>query len=269
MSLSDDHLGELRAARETLEHPGIAIKVSNLIGRPIEKGFELLPERWSEKIALATREALMVAMRGALLTMPERGTAAYPRLHKLAAALTGATGGAFGLAAIAVELPISTTIICRSILDIARANGERLEDPETRLACIEVFALGGTSKGDDGAETGYFAVRAALARSVAEAAEYLATRSIAEEGAPALVRLIALVASRFKVQVSQKAAAQAVPLLGAATGATINLIFIDHFQEMSRAHFTIRRLERIYGADAVRQAYAGGNAGATPSPTPA
>ncbi len=257
MNLSDEHRAELLAARETLEHPGIAVKISNLIGKPIEKGFDLLPERWSEKISKATRDALMFAMRGALLTMRERGTGSYPRLHKLAAAVSGAAGGAFGIAALAVELPVSTAIICRSILDIARANGESLEDVDTRLACIEVFALGGKSKHDDAAETGYFAVRTALARSVADAAEYLASRSIADEGAPALVRLIGLVAARFQVQVSQKAAAQAVPVLGAATGATINLIFIDHFQEMSRAHFTIRRLERVYGRELVQSAYEG------------
>ena len=31
--------------------------------------------------------------------------------------------------------------------------------------------------------------------------------------------------------------------------------FIDHFQEVARAHFTVRRLERRYGKDAVRVAY--------------
>jgi hypothetical protein len=67
-----------------------------------------------------------------------------------------------------------------------------------------------------------------------------------------LVRLIAQIASRFGVVVTQKLAAQAVPLVGALGGA-----FIDHFQEVARAHFVIRRLERRYGKDAVRAAYDG------------
>jgi hypothetical protein len=118
-----------------------------------------------------------------------------------------------------------------------------------------VFALGGASKSDDAAETGYFAVRAALAKAVSEAAEYLAANTLAQEGAPLLVRLIALISARFQIQVSEKVAAQTVPIIGAAGGAAINLLFIDHFQDMSRGHFTVRRLERIYGSDAVQAAY--------------
>jgi hypothetical protein len=51
-----------------------------------------------------------------------------------------------------------------------------------------------------------------------------------------LVRLIATIASRFGVTVSQKVTASAVPVIGAAGGALINTIFIDHFQNMARGH---------------------------------
>ena len=98
-------------------------------------------------------------------------------------------------------------------------------------------------------------VRAALARTISEAAQYIAEKGIAKEGAPVLVRLIAVLASRFGVIVSEKAAAQAIPLIGAAGGALINTIFIDHFQNMARGHFIIRRLERQYGKELVRQEY--------------
>jgi hypothetical protein len=30
---------------------------------------------------------------------------------------------------------------------------------------------------------------------------------------------------------------------------------MDHFQNMARGHFTVRRLERAYGAEAVERAY--------------
>jgi EcsC protein family len=66
-----------------------------------------------------------------------------------------------------------------------------------------------------------------------------------------LVRLIAQIASRFGVVVTQKLAAQAVPLVGALGGAAVNYAFIDHFQEVA----VVRRLERRYGKDAVRAAY--------------
>ena len=70
-----------------------------------------------------------------------------------------------------------------------------------------------------------------------------------------LVRLIATLASRFGIIVSEKVAAQAIPLIGAAGGALINKIFIDHFQNMARGHFIIRRLERRYDKDLIRQEY--------------
>jgi hypothetical protein len=38
-------------------------------------------------------------------------------------------------------------------------------------------------------------------------------------------------------------------------GALINTYFIDHYQDLARAHFTIRRLEREYGEGLVREAY--------------
>jgi EcsC protein family len=80
-------------------------------------------------------------------------------------------------------------------------------------------------------------------------------RGILAEGRPVLVKLIAQIASRFGVVVTQKLAAQAVPIIGALAGAAVNFAFIDHFQEIARAHFTVRRLERRYGKDAVRTAY--------------
>jgi len=137
----------------------------------------------------------------------------------------------------------------------ARSEGEAVTDPETQMACLEVFALGGPSSSDDAAETGYWAVRLALANATARAAKFVAARGLADQSAPPLVRFIAAIAARFNVVVSQKVAAQAVPVVGAVGGAIVNTIFIGHFQEMARAHFTVRRLERVYGTDEVRRQY--------------
>jgi len=170
-------------------------------------------------------------------------------------ATTGGIGGFFGLPALAIELPISTTIMLRSIADIARSEDETLNKIESKIACIEVFALGGPSISDDASESGYFAVRAGLAQYVTKTAEYIAQKGLTEEGAPALVRLIIQIAERFSIQVSEKAAAQAVPAIGAAGGAIINALFIDHFQDMARGHFIVRRLERKYGKEVVEETY--------------
>jgi len=130
-----------------------------------------------------------------------------------------------------------------------------LRSMDARFACLEVFALGGETASDDSAETAYYAIRAALARSVSEGITFVAERGIGEEGAPILVRLIAQIANRFGVVVSEKVAAQMVPLAGAVGGAAINLLFLNHFQSMATGHFTVRRLERKYGKKRVRAEY--------------
>lgn len=149
----------------------------------------------------------------------------------------------------------------RSIAEIAREEGEEIGTPEGALACIQVFALGGgklATSADTGStltESGYFAVRAALAKTMAEAAKYAGTIALADQSGPALMRFAAQVAARFGIVVSEKVAAQAVPILGAVGGAAVNTVFMSHFQTTARAHFTIRRLERRYGAPSVRAAY--------------
>ena len=239
-----------------LENPGIAAKITNALGMPIEKGFRLLPRDWKEKVGEITQAALYKAVHAAVNTMKDiPGEESSEMLHKIAVAATGGIGGFFGLPALAVELPVSTAIMLRSIADIARSEGEYISDIDSRMACLEVFALGGTSRRDDASETGYFAVRAALAQSVTDAARHVAERGLAGKGSPALLRLIVQIAERFGIQVSQKAAAQAVPAIGAAGGALINTLFIDHFQDRARGHFIVRRLERKYGTETVKTAF--------------
>ena len=256
MELNQSDLNDLKKAKKILENPGIAAKITNLIGTPIEKGFKLLPDNWNKKIGEITQIALTKAAHAAIFTMKDSpGEETSNVWHKLAVATTGGIGGFFGLPAMSIELPISTTIILRSIADIARSEEENINSDETKLACIEVFALGGPTSKDDASESGYFTVRAALAQSVTKAAEYITGKGLAEEGAPALVRLIIRIAERFSIQVTDKAAAQAIPAIGAAGGAIINTIFIDHFQDMARGHFIIRRLERKYGPKIVEETY--------------
>jgi hypothetical protein len=104
-------------------------------------------------------------------------------------------------------------------------------------------------------EADYFAVRAMLARGLVEIADFAIDKGAIRESAPFLVRFLTQIASRFGVVVSQKVAAQAVAMVGAVGGAAVNLAFIEHFQDLARGHFTVRRLERVYGVDTVRNEY--------------
>ena len=256
MPMSQNELEDLKYAKELLENPGLGARITDALGTAIDKGFELLPAKWSEMVQQITKESLRKALEFAVMTMDDRPkVSSWSFLHKMLAATSGAVGGAFGLPALAAELPVSTIIMLRSIADIARSEGEKIKTIEAKLACLEVFALGGKSPGDDSTETGYFVMRAAFAREVSEAVKYITKRGLAEKGAPAISRFITTIASRFGVNVSEKFAAQAVPLIGAAGGALINTIFIDHFQDMARGHFIVRRLERVYGIEEVQRQY--------------
>lgn len=253
--LSPEHQAQLAEAKRLLEHPGYVAKLADMIGMPLEKAVKALPERWIKGISAATKASLERCMRVANATLRTTAAAPSPRMHSTAVALTGAAGGAFGLAGLAVELPVSTVVMLRSIADIGRANGEDLSSDEAQLACLMVFSLGGKSAADDAVESGYYATRASLAKAMSEATLFLSKHRAARESAPALVQLIAQIAARFNIQVTQKAAAMMVPIIGAAGGAIVNTLFITHFQEMARGHFTVRRLERVYGADVVGKAY--------------
>lgn len=255
-SLTPEDLDALRRAVAALEHPSLAARLTNMVGKPIELIGYVLPEVASNAISAATSKALEAALKVALSTIRGKPRDGSRLLHKALATASGAAGGAFGLVSLPLELPVSTIIILRSIADIAKSEGEDLSDPDAALSCIQVFALGGRTGSDDASESGYFAVRGLLAKSVTEAARYVAERGVAEQGAPVLVRFLSLVAARFGVVVSQKAVAQTVPVIGALGGAAVNYAFIEHFQDVARGHFTVRRLERIYGKELVRQEYA-------------
>lgn len=252
--LSPAELSQLRGARELLESEGLVVRLAEAIGQPLEAGLARLPARARDAIHGATKGALEQALRVALGTLDERPRRASLRLHKAVAAATGAVGGLFGIGGLAVELPVTTVVMLRSVADVARSEGHDLATPPSRLACLEVFALGAGS-GEAGAETGYYAVRAGLSRALGEAARHLAQRGMSAEGAPALVRLLAAVATRFGVVVEEKVALASVPVVGAVTGSLVNTLFIDHFQKRARGHFVVRRLESLHGHDAVRRAY--------------
>ena len=249
-----DHAALMDAVRR-LEHVGPALRLANAVGRRVNALKGLAPERATKIIDGAAMAAMKVALRAALASLSGKPVRDRDRAHKLFVAASGAAGGALGLASLPFELPVTTTVMLRSIADIARGEGEDLRDVEAAMACLEVFALDGREPGENVSDSGYFAVRGLLARSISEAARYIASRGVVDEAAPALVKLMAQIGTRFGFVVSQKFLAQATPALGAIGGAAINLAFIDHFQSLAKGHFTVRRLERKYGPDHVRSEY--------------
>lgn len=245
-------LAELERAVRQLEEGGFADRVASLLGRMTGGGVQwarrFVPGTLlSEPMIAMAQDAAAAALRAAVTAATwrlDKGRRCPPEWMRTASvAAAGAAGGAAGLPGTLAELPATTTLLLREIARIAAEEGEDLSTEEARAECLAVFALGGLDE-----ESGYYAARVALAEVLGGAAG-LALRGTTP-------RLLTAVASRFSVPVAWKAAGQAVPLAGAAAGAALNTLFMQHFRGRARGHFTVRRLERSHGTEAVQAAYA-------------
>lgn len=254
--LSPSDASALQLAVEKLETQSFAMKVAAQLGVPIETVLHMLPQRAQSSVSAAVNKALerclsvaLKAGRGNFSAVP------HTRSHTVAVAVTGAVGGFFGLPGLLIELPVTTTVMLHSIVEIARNQGENLAGPESALACLEVFALGPAGARGNMLESAYYATRTALAQATHEAATYLVQKGASKESAPALISFISRVAARFGLEVSEKVAAELVPIAGAAGGLALNVAFSKHFQRLAEGHFTVRRLERTYGPALIRSEY--------------
>ena len=247
---------DLKTAATLLEGKSFAMTIAQKVGMPIESLMRLLPAGAQNSIAMGVNKALDQCLKAALsFGQAHAATPASNQRHTIATAATGALGGFFGLPGLAFELPVTTTVMLHSIAEIARGQGEDLADPQAALACLEVFALGPEGVRNGAMESAYYATRAALAQVTRDAATYIAQKGMVKEGAPVLISFVSKIGARFGLEVSEKAAAQLIPVAGAAGGLTLNILFMRHFQRLAEGHFIVRRLERKYGEAAVREEY--------------
>ncbi|QHN03890.1 EcsC family protein [Granulicella sp. WH15] len=252
-ALTAQDKARLRIAVEELEGQSFAMAVAAKVGMPVEALLRMLPATARDQVSLAVDKALRHCLRVALVSS---SATPWKRAHTLATAVTGAAGGFFGLAGLAVELPVTTTVMLHSIAEIARSHGEDLSNPEASLSCLEVLALGADGQKGDVVDSAYYATRAALAQVTRDAASYVAQKGVAKEGAPALVSFLTKIAARFGLEVSEKAAAQMVPVAGAVGGLALNIMFMQHYQQLAEGHFAVRALERKYTPALVQAEYA-------------
>ncbi len=271
MQISKEDLAKLERAVVLLESPTLTAQITNLLGKVVK--IDLLPNYIQGKIVGIAEQALDTVFNVASSTMEDKQKVSSPLLHKLAAAATGGAGGFFGMTAILVEMPISITIMMRSILDIAREEGFSLRSYETRMECIKVFGLGSNlSQDDDESESGYFLSRVALDRitqSLSKTAMEIAAKDIGvkqfattnipsqiiEPVSKAMIKLIQAVAQRFGVVLTEEAAAKLVPGLGAVTGSMLNTMFVDYYQDMAKGHFMVKKLEQKYSEELIKTEY--------------
>ncbi len=235
--VQDLPLGEVTAlARRHARAGGMVMSLVNAAGSRIESRLELLPDGVKDRLESVAAQALERSYRLAGRTVSESGPALGEKGHLAMATLTGALGGFGGFASALAELPVTVTVIFRSIQRIAASYGFDPQDEAVRLECLRVFGSGSPLERDDGVNTSFLGARVAITGS-------------------ALNRVISAVAPRFATVLGEKLAAQAVPLLGSFAGAGINYAFVSYYQEMAHVRFGLRRLAEVHGEVEVQEAF--------------
>lgn len=262
--IPQEDIALLHKAKKDLIRVPYTMRALNTLGTPIEKGITLVPEKYQSKITETVKKALQLSVKANLKTLKNNKTEvkASNRMYKVVTTGTGFVGGFFGIAGFTADILLSTKFLMRSIMDIARSQGEDITDPKVQLQCLQVFALGGTSTDDDALDSSYYGTRIALDQALSQIASTVAKQgakkflqSIAASAPGAMGGFMGKIISRYSVQVLDKFAAQAIPIVGAASGAGLNLLFLTHFQRVATAHFTIIRLEKKYGKEKIIEVY--------------
>lgn len=218
-------------ARAYLRANGPVMSLVNKLGGGIERYITHLPPKVAVEVERITARGLDLAF-GAGARAPDLGR----RGTMAAAVASGAAGGAGGLLTSLAELPVTIAVILTAIQAEARAAGFDPGTPAVRAACLQVFAAGTPLARDDGVNSGFVSARLTLT-------------------GPALQRLIATVAPKLAAALGQKLAAQAVPVLGAVSGAALNAAYLGYYREMARIRFALMRLSVRHGAEEVVAAF--------------
>jgi EcsC protein family len=227
------------AAKTLADERGLIIRITGVLGnraewlgeKAAEIGSKMFGDRWQEKITELTEHALWKAHDVATLGLDPQGDHEPWRwFNKAMTIATGAAGGFFGLPGVAIDVPLTTLVMMRSIAEIARSKGENLAEDEAKRACLQVLAFGGVG-GADNPEIAYWTTRGALGKGSIEL-------------------LIKQAASRLGTTLSEKVLAQAVPVAGALAGGALNYVFMNYYQQMAGVHFVLRNLERTHGDEA-------------------
>jgi hypothetical protein len=268
--LSSEDLKVLENAKFTMNNLGWAIRNVNKIGNTVEQGINYIPEKVLVKLQKSTKSILLGVIKANLLTIKKNKKFKKPSKRTYNAIITssGAVSGFFGsttgigTAIFTSELALTTKFLMRTIMDIARSEGEDIYSLEGQMACLEVFALGGESDKDDGVESSYYTTRFALSSALKNVSASgvkvgidVLVKSVSALGSNVITNFISKIAARLSLLISEKFIAQAIPIAGAVGGGTLNYVFVNHFQKMATAHFQIKGLERKYGKLIVQNAY--------------
>lgn len=243
ISLSEDVREEIAlVAKQYNSANNLMMKVINMAGSKVEAAMNALPKKWQSQFGGIVETALMKSYNTATWTnasIEPKGTidkvlrkVSGDIAHRIAATTSGAIGGIAGAASSWAEIPIAVTLIFRSIQNIASEYGEDPLSEEVKMECLKVFGSGGPMNSDDSVDVGFIGARVSLTGASVQ-------------------KMIASIAPKFGAVLSQKLAAQTVPVIGAVSGAGINYTFITYYQQMAHVRFKLRKLAKEHGVEVV------------------
>lgn len=203
---------------------GTGMRILTAVGTQADLLIDGLPEPVRRGLEDGTAHALRVAVEAAGRSHG-RGRIEPGWAGRAVGTALGAAGGAGGMAGTLAELPFTTTLLLRAIQREARLQGFEPRHDDVRDACLRVFCAAGPLAQQDspGADLSFMAARVSLSSA--------ASRT-----------LFATVIPRLSTVLGQKLATQAVPLLGAISGASANYIYMRYYQDLAHVRFGLHRL---------------------------
>ncbi len=225
-----DAIAELAARYRRANGP--VMRLVTKLGGSLESQMSLVPLSLRDQIERTVARALAASygLAGRAPDLGERG----PMVAVMA---SGAAGGAGGIATSLAELPVTVTLILNTIRAAAVEAGLDPAEPWVQAECLRVFGAGSPLAADDGVNTSFLTARLTITGA-------------------AVQNLITTIAPKLAVVLGQKLAAQAVPVLGAVTGAALNAAFLSYYREVARIRFALLQLAEVHGAEPVLEAFA-------------
>lgn len=216
-----------RLSQRYLAAGGIGMDVLHALGGNAETLIGYVPKGIRKRLDDVTYRGLNRAFDAAAQSrrlVRDRGVL----FNRMLSGLSGAAGGIAGIGGAMIELPLTITLLLRAILEVGSEHGFDPDSESVRVEALRVLAAAGPLAEDDSTDLGLLAARLSITGH-------------------SIQGLIAKVAPKLSISLAQKLGAQAVPVLGAIAGASINYTFTRYYQELARVNFGLLRLERETG----------------------
>lgn len=224
--MDEEYLEEIAAlVNRYQDAEGPLMKLANYAGSQIESVLSNLPDGFEKQVQTVVKVALDTAYEASGAISSSSFAPATPSyFHKVAVTFSGAIGGVAGLPGAVAEFPVTITTMFSSFQKIAEEYGYDPQEPEIKLECIKIFSMGGPLRKDDDIDLSFVSARLGLQGEVVS-------------------QLISKAAQKLAVVISQKLSSQAVPIIGAVTGATLNFTFMSYYEEMAHVRFALKKLQ--------------------------